>query len=88
LGDDPSASAALKLVGNFWICSQIEVAAQCLALAGKSGIDDGAVLRMLEAFMGSPIPLGYAQRMAAGDYSTEVGREGAEAGQPATKRAV
>lgn len=38
LGEDPAASAALKLTGNFWIVSQIEVAAQCLALGAKSGI--------------------------------------------------
>ncbi|PSC76612.1 3-hydroxyisobutyrate dehydrogenase family isoform B [Micractinium conductrix] len=73
LGEDPSASAALKLVGNFWIVSQIEVAAQCLALAGKNGIEDAAVLRMMETFLASPIPLGYAKRISAGDYSTETG---------------
>ncbi|KAL4444956.1 hypothetical protein ABPG77_004006 [Micractinium sp. CCAP 211/92] len=73
LGDDPATSAALKLTGNFWIVSQIELSAQCLALATKSGIEDGHVLRMLETFLASPIPLGYAKRIAAGDYSAETG---------------
>lgn len=41
LGDDPATSAALKLTGNFWIVSQIELSAQCLALATKSGIEGG-----------------------------------------------
>lgn len=38
LGDDPAASAALKLIGNSWIVSQIEVASQCLALGEANGI--------------------------------------------------
>lgn len=29
------------------------------------------IVRMLDTFLKSPIPLGYAQRIAAGDYSTE-----------------
>jgi 3-hydroxyisobutyrate dehydrogenase-like beta-hydroxyacid dehydrogenase len=73
LGDDPAASAALKLIGNSWIVSQIEVASQCLALGEANGIESGAILRMLDTFHKSPIPLGYAQRMLAGDYSTETG---------------
>lgn len=73
LGEDPAASAALKLTGNFWIVSQIELASQCLGLAAKSGIEDGHVLRMLETFLASPIPMGYAKRIAAGDYSAETG---------------
>lgn len=32
-----------------------------------------AILRMLQTFLKSPIPLGYAQRIAAGDYSAETG---------------
>ena len=28
---------------------------------------------MMDTFLGSPIPMGYANRMAAGDFSTEVG---------------
>lgn len=32
-----------------------------------------AVLRMLDTFLKSPIPLGYAQRIAAGDYSAQAG---------------
>lgn len=112
LGDDPAASAALKLIGNSWIVSQVEVASQCLALGEANGIEcawhaakgmarpacwymqDGGgsaparplvhlifvaphccaashILRMLDTFLKSPIPLGYAQRIAAGDYSTE-----------------
>lgn len=39
LGDDPAASAALKLIGNSWIVSQIEVASQCLALGEANGIE-------------------------------------------------
>lgn len=73
LGEDPATSASFKLIGNFWISSQIEVAAECLALGAKNGIEDSAVLTMLETFLPSPIPIGYARRMAAGDYSTETG---------------
>lgn len=51
----------------------MEVAAQCLALAGKSGIPDPAITRMIETFLASPIALGYAQRMSAGEYSTDTG---------------
>lgn len=73
LGDDPAASAALKLIGNSWIVSQIEVASQCLALGEANGIQSSHIVRMLDTFLKSPIPLGYAQRIAAGDYSTETG---------------
>jgi 3-hydroxyisobutyrate dehydrogenase-like beta-hydroxyacid dehydrogenase len=38
LGADPATAAALKLVGNFWIVSQMEVASQCLTLGAKCGI--------------------------------------------------
>lgn len=50
LGEDPAASAALKLTGNFWIVSQIELASQCLGLAAKSGIEGGQ--RQGSAFAG------------------------------------
>lgn len=101
----------LVLCSNFWISSQIEVAAECLALGAKNGIEgehtvyaplqlqmadgqkvcccvfaDSAVLTMLETFLPSPIPIGYARRMAAGDYSTEVGGRRYR-GVPVTSRA-
>ena len=35
---------------------------------------DATTLQMLKTMLNSPIPFGYAQRMAAGDYDTQVGQ--------------
>lgn len=48
LGDDVGAAHALKLTGNFYIAGQIELASEALALAEKSGVDQGAALKVME----------------------------------------
>ncbi|GAB4824166.1 hypothetical protein N2152v2_011212 [Parachlorella kessleri] len=73
LGDDPGPGHAMKLMGNMFIIGQMELAAHCLALGSKSGVPQQAVLEFMDFCVKGPIPGGYANRMAAGDFNAETG---------------
>ncbi|KAK9845377.1 hypothetical protein WJX81_004942 [Elliptochloris bilobata] len=65
LGADPAAAAAVKLIGNFLVVSQVELLAEALNLGDRSGVPRDVVVSIVEKlFPGAIIP-GYAKRLAA-----------------------
>lgn len=68
LGDDPAAATRMKLLGNSYIAGHIELAGQTLALGAKSQLPQESVLDLMHYITSSPVAMGYARRMAAGDY--------------------
>jgi 3-hydroxyisobutyrate dehydrogenase-like beta-hydroxyacid dehydrogenase len=62
----PEQANLIKLVGNFFIASMIEMMSEGLALAEKGGLDPKAVIEMLgETRIGSPILKGYGAMIAS-----------------------
>ena len=73
LGDDPTLGAKLKLCGNGFIASLIEISAEGLALAEASGVGQDAFLAFLRLFLPVPAVHLYANRMARSAFINEVG---------------
>jgi 3-hydroxyisobutyrate dehydrogenase-like beta-hydroxyacid dehydrogenase len=62
----PEQANLIKLVGNFFIASMIEMMGEGLALAEKAGLDPKAVIELLgETRIGSPILKGYGAMIAS-----------------------
>ncbi|GAC1342384.1 MAG: NAD(P)-dependent oxidoreductase [Myxococcales bacterium] len=62
----PDQANLVKLVGNFFIASMIEMMSEGLALAEKAGMDPKLVIEMLgETRIGSPILKGYGAMIAS-----------------------
>lgn len=73
LGDDPASATGMKLLGNSYIAGQIELAGQTLALGAKANLPQEAVLDLMHYIISSPIAMGYARRMGAGNYEAGAG---------------
>jgi len=66
LGEEPAAAASMKLVGNFFAASLLEVMGQAFAFAEKRGVL-GPMTAMLKGFLP---PMGeYVDRIAGRNYS-------------------
>lgn len=66
LGEDPAAAASMKLVGNFFAASLLEVMGQAFAFAEKRGVL-GPMTAMLKGFL--PPMSEYVDRIASRNYS-------------------
>jgi 3-hydroxyisobutyrate dehydrogenase-like beta-hydroxyacid dehydrogenase len=55
VGDRTRSSGALKLIGNFFVSSMIELIAEGTALADKNDIPQSALLEVLNLLYPSPI---------------------------------
>ncbi|KAI9226920.1 MAG: NAD binding domain of 6-phosphogluconate dehydrogenase-domain-containing protein [Piptocephalis tieghemiana] len=62
LGENPVAGAKMKLIGNFFVLSSIEMLAEGMTLAQASGIGQEAVYRFIESFMPLPTLKLYGKR--------------------------
>ncbi|KAF2665757.1 hypothetical protein BT63DRAFT_428707 [Microthyrium microscopicum] len=66
---EPSKAAALKLVGNSFVLLMVEMIAEGLTLAEKTGVGSDVAQNFLETMFGAASPMGaYAKRMTSGDY--------------------
>jgi len=66
LGDDPAAAASMKLAGNFFAASLLEVMGQAFTFAEKRGVL-GPMTAMLKGFL--PPMSEYVDRIASRNYS-------------------
>ncbi|KAK9818204.1 hypothetical protein WJX72_008799 [[Myrmecia] bisecta] len=70
VGEAPHLANVLKLTGNFYISSFIEVLAEGMTLADKNGLSREHVLAMVNGLFPSPIIAGYAERMAKDQFES------------------
>ncbi|CAK0735348.1 hypothetical protein CVIRNUC_000566 [Coccomyxa viridis] len=64
VGDEAKAGAAMKLVGNFFIVSIIELLAEGMTLAEKNGVQRQHVVQFIETLFPGHIFKGYANSVA------------------------
>ncbi|EIE26757.1 3-hydroxyisobutyrate dehydrogenase family protein [Coccomyxa subellipsoidea C-169] len=68
-GDDPRAGSAMKLVGNFFISSWIELAAEGMTLGEKNGVARETVLDFITRLFPGFITTGYAKALVADKFT-------------------
>jgi len=69
LGEDVGAATLLKITGNSMILGMVEIVAEALVFAEKSGLGTGPLNQFIElTFPGSPFAT-YAKRMLSGEYA-------------------
>ncbi|KAF9154627.1 hypothetical protein BG015_000393 [Linnemannia schmuckeri] len=66
---DVAKACSFKLVGNFFVVGSMEVLAEGLTLAEKSGVHQEDVLKFIEAFFPAPAWLEYSRKMVDGHVS-------------------
>lgn len=72
LGQDPAESLRLKLCGNYFAPSIIEMVAEGLTLGEASGVGQGKVKEILDAVFPNTLLGVYASRMLNNTYNDEV----------------
>lgn len=68
VGDSPQLGSVMKLVGNFYIMSMMELIGEGLTLADKTGLNREAVVKFLKESFQGPITGGYAERTAKDQF--------------------
>ncbi|KAK9806504.1 hypothetical protein WJX73_004735 [Symbiochloris irregularis] len=67
-GDNPANGTVTKLIGNFFISSLIEMFSEGMTLAKANGVSQQDIADLAGQLMPGPIPTGYAQRIAKGNF--------------------
>ncbi|KAF9436061.1 hypothetical protein BGZ76_004909 [Entomortierella beljakovae] len=76
---DVTIGSTFKLIGNFFVVGTLELLAEGLTFAEKSGVDQQAVLKLIGAVFPSPAWMGYSQLMVdqttskAGGFPVDLG---------------
>ncbi|KAF9906385.1 hypothetical protein EC991_000715 [Linnemannia zychae] len=70
---DVTKASSFKLLGNFFVAGSIELLAEGLALAEKIDIPQDSVLNLISGLFGSPVWIGYSQKIASGVTTKEGG---------------
>ncbi|KAK3836193.1 MAG: NAD binding domain of 6-phosphogluconate dehydrogenase-domain-containing protein [Linnemannia gamsii] len=70
---DVTKASSFKLLGNFFVAGSIELLAEGLALAEKVDIPQQSVLDLINGLFGSPVWIGYSQKIASGVTTKEGG---------------
>jgi 3-hydroxyisobutyrate dehydrogenase-like beta-hydroxyacid dehydrogenase len=69
LGEQPPAANLVKLCGNFMIMCAIEAMAEAMTLAGKAGVEKGALLEVLTGTLfGAPVYQTYGEILRDGRF--------------------
>jgi 3-hydroxyisobutyrate dehydrogenase-like beta-hydroxyacid dehydrogenase len=69
LGEQPAAATLVKLCGNFMIMCAIEAMAEAMTLAGKAGVEKGALLEVLTGTLfGAPVYQTYGEILRDGRF--------------------
>ncbi|GAA96143.1 uncharacterized protein L969DRAFT_91597 [Mixia osmundae IAM 14324] len=68
VGSNVEKAAALKLIGNSCVLGIIELLAESMTLADKSGVGSETLFSFLEAFMPAPSILGYGKKMVDDNF--------------------
>ena len=58
VGSAPEQGNVMKLVGNFFISSWIEICSEGMTLADKNGISRAATIEVAQAIFPGPVPSG------------------------------
>jgi 3-hydroxyisobutyrate dehydrogenase-like beta-hydroxyacid dehydrogenase len=67
-GEDPALAMSMKLVGNFFVSSLIELMGQAYVFAERRGLDSGFVTTMFKNLIPSPGLHEYLERITARDF--------------------
>ncbi|KAF9898925.1 hypothetical protein BX616_003450 [Lobosporangium transversale] len=70
---DVKVASSFKLIGNFFVAGTIELLAEGLSLAEKTGVDQEAVLKFIQLFFPAPSWTGYSQKMVEGSIMSKEG---------------
>ncbi|KAF9093212.1 hypothetical protein BGX29_010044 [Mortierella sp. GBA35] len=69
---DVTKGSSFKLLGNFFVAGSMELLAEGLVLAEKVNIEQKAVFELINGLFGSPVWIGYSQKIAGG-HTSKVG---------------
>ncbi|PWZ02375.1 6-phosphogluconate dehydrogenase C-terminal domain-like protein [Testicularia cyperi] len=72
-GSNPERAAAFKLIGNSIIVSTIEMLAETMTLADKTGVGSDRLYEWLEEFYPAPSALGYGKKILDSNFKGENG---------------
>ncbi|KAG0049458.1 hypothetical protein BGZ83_005754 [Gryganskiella cystojenkinii] len=67
--NDVAKACNFKLIGNFFVVGSMELLAEGLTLAEKSNVDQGSVLKFVDAFFPAPSWTEYSRKMVNGQVS-------------------
>ncbi|KAF9133709.1 hypothetical protein BG015_003520 [Linnemannia schmuckeri] len=70
---DVTKASSFKLIGNFFVAGSIELLSEGLALAEKVSLPQSSVLELINGLFGSPVWIGYSQKIVEGNKSKEGG---------------
>ncbi|KAK5808055.1 NAD binding domain of 6-phosphogluconate dehydrogenase-domain-containing protein [Linnemannia elongata] len=70
---DVTKASSFKLLGNFFVAGSIELLAEGLALGEKLSLPQSSVLHLINGLFGSPVWIGYSQKIVEGKKSKEGG---------------
>ncbi|KAG0277192.1 hypothetical protein BGZ97_009946, partial [Linnemannia gamsii] len=66
---DVQKASSFKLLGNFFVAGSIELLAEGFALAEKVSLPQSSVLELINGLFGSPVWIGYSQKIVEGKRS-------------------
>ncbi|RUS19062.1 hypothetical protein BC937DRAFT_88034 [Endogone sp. FLAS-F59071] len=72
LGDNESLASKMKLTGNFFITSMVEMLAEGLTLGEKSGVGQQNVQKFINAFFANTPFVPYTERMVSESYNVDL----------------
>ncbi|KAI8914736.1 3-hydroxyisobutyrate dehydrogenase family protein [Powellomyces hirtus] len=76
LGDEAYKASQMKLMGNFFILSSMEMIAEAQCLADKTGLARDNLLDFIDHLLPAPLLQGYAARIASDNYTNTAEQPG------------
>lgn len=72
-GSNPEKAASFKLIGNSFILGQIEILAETMTLAEKTGVGAGRFFEFIEEFFPAPSAIGYGKKILEHNFNSDEG---------------
>lgn len=72
-GSNPERAASFKLIGNSFILGQIEILAETMTLAEKTGVGSDRFYEFIQEFFPAPSAIGYGKKILEHQFNSEEG---------------